>query len=169
MELWDLYDRDRNLLGRTHVRGDLLGDGEYHLAVHVWIKDREGRYLISRRAASREKFPDMYECVGGSVLAGEDSLQGAVRETKEEVGVDLDVTCGEVLFSRVRGRIDGRTFNDIMDCWLFRYDGEVDLSLATTDEVSSVQWLTVDEIRVLHEANELVPTLSYFFDKVAKK
>lgn len=31
----------------------------------------------------------MWECVGGSVIKGEDSLQGALREAKEEVGVDL--------------------------------------------------------------------------------
>ena len=31
----------------------------------------------------------MWECVGGSVVKGEDSLLGAIREAKEEVGVDL--------------------------------------------------------------------------------
>lgn len=31
----------------------------------------------------------MWECVGGLIVKGEDSLQGALRETKEEVGVDL--------------------------------------------------------------------------------
>ena len=37
----------------------------------------------------------MWECVGGSVVKGEDSLQGAVRETKEEVGIDLNPESGQ--------------------------------------------------------------------------
>jgi 8-oxo-dGTP pyrophosphatase MutT (NUDIX family) len=36
----------------------------------------------------------MWECVGGSVVKGEESLQGAIREVKEEVGVDLELSNG---------------------------------------------------------------------------
>lgn len=42
---------------------------------------------------------------------------------------------GRVLFTKTRDIIDGRIFNDIMDVWLFDYDGEGDLCNATTDEV----------------------------------
>lgn len=44
----------------------------------------------------------MWECVGGSVVKGEDSLQGAIREAKEEVGVDLMPENGQVLFTKIR-------------------------------------------------------------------
>ena len=58
----------------------------YHLVVHVWIRNSKGEYLISQRSANRPTYPLMWECVGGSVVKGEDSLQGAIREAKEEVG-----------------------------------------------------------------------------------
>ena len=35
---------------------------------------------------------------------------------------------------KTRKIIDGKIYNDIMDIWLFEYDGEVDLGNATTDE-----------------------------------
>ena len=39
----------------------------------------------------------MWKCVGGSVVKGEDSLLGAIREAKEEVGIDLsNATTDEV-------------------------------------------------------------------------
>ena len=76
-------------------------------------------------------YPLMWECVGGSVVKGEDSLQGAIREAKEEVGVDLMPENGQVLFTKTRKIIEGKIFNDIMDVWLFDYDGEVDLGNAT--------------------------------------
>lgn len=159
MELWDLYTRDRRLTGETHVRGEKLPPERYHLVVHVWIRNSRGEWLISQRAANRPSFPLMWECTGGSVTQGEDSLTGAIREAKEEVGVDLDPSQGRLLSSIVRDH-----FQDIRDDWLFRYDGEIDLRNATTDEVADMRWMTAAEIRQLYDAGQLVYTLAYFFD-----
>ena len=79
----------------------------------------ERRYLISQRAASRLSYPLMWECVGGSVLRGESSVDGAVREVKEEVGIDLSPAAGILVDSEVRKIVNGTVFNDIKDVWLF--------------------------------------------------
>ncbi|MBQ8200266.1 MAG: NUDIX domain-containing protein [Clostridia bacterium] len=162
MELWDLYTIHRQFTGETHVRGEKLPPDRYHLVVHVWIRNSRGEYLISQRAASRPAFPLKWECVGGSVTAGEDSLEGALREAKEEVGVELEPQNGFLLSSTVRHQ-----YQDIKDDWLFYYDGEIDLHNATTDEVAQSKWMTVDEIRALYDSGELVHTLAYFFDEIA--
>ena len=163
MELWDLYNKDRELIGKTHVRGEAIPEGCFHLVVHVWIRNKHGEYLISQRSANRPTFPLMWECVGGSVTAGEDSLTGALREAFEEVGVELSADCGRVVFSRVRDVIGGKRFGDIMDVWLFDFDGDADLDAATTDEVADARWMRVEEIRTLYEEGKLVHTLDYFF------
>lgn len=168
MEIWDLYTKDRVLTDKKHIRGNEMPDNYYHICVHVWIKNSEDKYLISQRSANRPAFPLMWECVGGSVLSGEDSLRGALREVKEEVGIDLNSDSGKLLFSQLRGVIDGKKFNDFMDVWLFEYDGEVDLSKATTDEVACTKWLSRQEIQKLFDYGKLVSTLNYFFDKVDK-
>lgn len=160
MELWDLYTRDRQPTGETHIRGEKLPPERYHLVVHVWIKNSRGEWLISQRAANRPSFPLMWECTGGSVIAGEDSLTGAIREAKEEVGVDLDPAQGKLLGSIIRDH-----FQDIRDDWLFCYDGEIDLLSATTDEVADMRWMRVEEIRQLYDEGKLVHTLGYFFDE----
>lgn len=165
MELWDLYNENRELTGQDHIRGEKLPDGCFHLVVHVWIRNSQGQYLISQRAANRPTFPLMWETVGGSVLKGENSLQGALREVKEEVGIDLSET-GRVLFTKVRKVIDGKRFNDILDVWLFEYDGEASLTQATTEEVAQAKWLSREQIKVLYEGGQLVSTLGYFFDQV---
>ena len=159
MELWDLYTRDRCPTGENHIRGAKLPPERYHLVVHVWIRNSKGEWLISQRAASRPTFPLKWECVGGSVTAGEDSLTGAIREAEEEVGVKLDPAQGRLVSSNVR-----ECFQDIKDDWLFLYDGPVDLANATTDEVADIRWMSVEEIRQLYDAGELVHTLGYFFD-----
>lgn len=166
MELWDLYTKYRQKTGKEHVRGEKIPDGCYHLVVHVWIRNSKGEYLISQRSATRPTFPLMWECVGGSVLKGESSIEGAIRETKEEVGLDVEPERGKLLFSKIRGndvKYECKAFNDIMDVWLFEYDGELQLEDATTDEVASCRWMTVPEIRKLYEDKKLVQTLDYFF------
>jgi 8-oxo-dGTP pyrophosphatase MutT (NUDIX family) len=130
MELWDLYNENRQLTGRDHVRGEEVPQGFYHLVVHVWIRNRDGEYLISQRSADRPTFPLMWECVGGSVIKGEDSLTGALRETKEEVGLTFPPDAGRLVHSVVRRVVDGVSFSDILDVWLFEYNGAVSLDQA---------------------------------------
>lgn len=162
MEVWDLYNENRELLNRDHIRGEELPENCYHLVVHVWIRNRKGEYLISQRSADRPTFPLMWECVGGSVLKGEDSLTGAVREVLEEVGLILSPNSGELLHSCVRQTVNGVKFNDILDVWRFAYDGDVLLEQATTNEVSQVKWMTEKEIKDLLNEGKMVGNLSYF-------
>ena len=168
-EIWDLYDENRELIGRDHVRGEQLPIDGYHLVVHVWIRNSKGEYLIAQRSANRTAFPLVWECVDGSVLKGEDSLQGALREVKEEVGVDLLPEKGQVILSDIKKIEFGKVVNKIVDVWLFEYDGEVDLSNATTDEVAQVTWMNRSQIKELFEHNMFVETLRYFFAEVDKE
>lgn len=164
MELWDLYTEERELTGKIHVRGEELPENLFHLVVHVWIKNGKGQYLISQRAADRPTCPLMWETVGGSVLKGENSLQGALREVKEEVGIDLSPDNSRLIFSKIRRKIGGRKFNDILDVWCFDYDGEVNLDKAEEKEVAQSKWLSKEEIRKLYDEKLLVDTLGYFFE-----
>ena len=168
-EIWDLYDENRKLLGKDHVRGEQLPIDGYHLVVHVWIRNSKGEYLIAQRSANRPTFPLVWECVDGSVIKGEDSLQGALREVKEEVGVDLLPEKGQVILSDIKKIELGKVVNKIVDVWLFEYDGEVDLSNATTDEVAQVAWMNRKQIKELFDANMFVDTLEYFFTEVDRQ
>ena len=164
MEILDLYDENRKLTGRDHVRGEDIPDGFYHLVVHVWIRNSKGEYLISQRSADRPTHPLMWECVGGSVVKGEDSLTGAIREAQEEVGVLLSPEKGTRIHSEVRKMVNGRKFNDILDVWLFEHDGPILLEQATTKEVAQSVWMSKAEIQALLNEGKLVPTLRYFMD-----
>ena len=107
--------------------------------------------------------------VGGSVLKGETSLQGALREVREEVGLSLDAGEGRLIFTKIRETVDGKRFNDIVDVWLFPYDGAVDLSKAATDEVAQVRWISADEIEELFASGEMVHTIKDLFYIVAEQ
>ena len=159
MELWDLYDENKNVTGKIHERGKEIPDDYYHLVVHIWIKNKDGKYLISRRSKDRKSYPLYLECQGGSVIKGEDSITGAKREVMEEVGIDLTNIEGKLIYTKTR-----KYFHDIMDVWLFEYNDDVDLSNATTNEVCEIMWMTLDEIKECFNNATLVPTLDYFFE-----
>lgn len=86
MELWDVYDKKRRLTGRTHERGVPLGADEYHVVADVWTVNLKSLILLTKRHPDKP-YGLFWECTGGSVLAGEKSVSGAVRELSEEVGI----------------------------------------------------------------------------------
>ena len=86
MEYWDLYDKDRNPLGRTHLRGEEFNEGEYYVCCEIWVVNSEGKLLTTKRHPDK-KAGNMWEFVGGGTLAGETTKQSAVRELFEETGI----------------------------------------------------------------------------------
>ncbi len=161
-ELWDLYDADGQKTGRFHERGKPLPPGGYHIIIHVWIRSREGNYLMSRRHPLKS-YPLLWECTGGSVLAGEDSLTGAMREVREELGVVLDQEKGG-LFKAERQD----NYQVFYNVYLFQLDENTPLHLQE-DEVVDARWMSPEEIRQLAKAGELMPMLKYYEDVFASE
>ena len=56
----------------------------------------------------------IWECTGGSVLAGENSLIGAVRKVKEELGIKLNPAKGRRI-----SQICREETQDLYDVWIF--------------------------------------------------
>ena len=97
MELVDLYDENRQPLGRTAERHAPKGPGEYRTVVHVCLFNSRGQLLIQRRSREKTVWPERWDVsVGGGVDAGETSRQAAEREVREELGLGLALRHGEL-------------------------------------------------------------------------
>lgn len=152
-ELWDVYTKDRVKTGRTHERGLPLARGDYHLVVVIWIVDRRGRFILTKRHPLKEVWPEMWECTGGSVIAGEDSAAGALREVQEEIGIGLDLNDGRVIYSCLGE-------DTIYDYWLFIEDVDVARTRLQEGEVTDIMCATKDELRSMFDSGLMIPTLS---------
>ena len=88
-ELWDAYDKKFNIINDiTLVRGEPLLDGIYHLVCEIIVKHIDGTFLLMQRDYQKH-YGGMWEVTaGGSALKGETPLLGAIRELKEETGLD---------------------------------------------------------------------------------
>lgn len=156
VELWDLYDANRNITGLYHKRSEPIPQGYYHLVVSVWIENSNGEYLLSQRHPNKP-YPLYWECTGGSALAGEDSLQAALREVNEELGVDLNEYKGGLIYQAQREQTQ-----DFYDVWLFRCDIDItELKLQST-EVVNAKWATKAELEKIYNNHELHPLLDYY-------
>lgn len=60
--------------------------GAHHVVADIWTITPDGQFLLTQRAPGK-KYAGMWECTGGSVLAGESSEDGARRELYEETGL----------------------------------------------------------------------------------
>jgi 8-oxo-dGTP diphosphatase len=67
LEIWDLYDANRQPLGRTIVRGESLADGEYYICGEIWVMNSAGQFLITKRHPDK-KAGNLWEFVGGRNL-----------------------------------------------------------------------------------------------------
>lgn len=153
-ELWDIRDEHGNKLGRLHERGAPMQEGEYHLSVTVWIVNNSGKFLLSKRVPTKNA-PNMWEPTGGGALAGESSLDAALRETKEELGLTLDPQKGCILTSYTWPHSDGSGAAYI-DVWIFRQDFALSSVTLQPGETCDVHWAGQEEIRQLIAQGQMV-------------
>lgn len=145
VEKWDLYDCDGVKKNRTIVRGEKLQEGDYHLVVHIWIRNSRGEHLIQKRAAHLKSNPDIWAFTGGAVVTGEESLTAAIRETQEELGLLFHES--DLNHIHTITRIDS-----IVHVWSIITNLEVHNIPFNTDEVAEVAWRTSEQIKEMLDA-----------------
>lgn len=89
MEWMDIYDENGNPTGRVADRRAYLSKDEYFLCAHIILENTDGLFLIQQRSDTKASRPGQWDITAGAVDAGESSLDGALREAKEEVGLTL--------------------------------------------------------------------------------
>ena len=89
MEYLDIYDENACKTGKTIIRGTPVRQGEYSMAVHLYIYNAKGEFLIQKRSKNKKSLPGIWSVTCGAVVAGENSLQAGIREAEEELGLRL--------------------------------------------------------------------------------
>lgn len=153
-EMIDIYDSNRNRTGRICERGTPMGEGEYRLVVYAWLLNPKNEVLLTRRHPSKV-WGGYWECTAGHVQAGEPSLDGALRELREEVGVQADRRDGVLL----RQETDGSVFVDI---WLFHSDTPAENLVLLPEEVTDARWVGRTEYEAMCRKRLLVPACLEF-------
>ena len=155
MELWDLYDKDRKPLNRTHVRGEAFAEGEYYVSCEIWVRNSKGEFLITKRHPDK-KAGNLWEFAGGGTLAGETTTQSAVRELKEETGIQSQESELQ-LFATYQHK------NYFLDLFLLNKDVEISNIVLQPGETIDAKWASEETILQMIDNEEFVYSVSVRF------
>ena len=149
MEIWDAYNKEfEKIEGMTLIRGETIPDGVYHLVSDVIVRHADGTYLLMQRD-SRKHFGGMWEATaGGSALTREGPLACAIRELREETGIESEALT-EV------GRVVNDHNHTLYVEFLCVTDCEKEQVTLQEGETSAFRWVTKDEL-VSMKKDELV-------------
>ncbi|WP_330361445.1 NUDIX hydrolase [Butyrivibrio sp. VCB2006] len=128
-------------------------NGVHHRTAHVWIlRRREGKIqVLLQKRAETKSFPGCYDISSaGHITAGQEFLESAVRELREELGITANesdlVYCGDrrivwddVFFGE---EYHDRQFTKVYFLWA---DVEESDLVLQEEEVSGVLWMDLDE------------------------
>ena len=95
MEKHELVDINGNKTGKilTHIEvrnPDNIPDGHYISVVGVVIINENDEILLQKRSRFKRVHPSKWGICGGKVDLGETPLDAGVRETLEEIGINLN-------------------------------------------------------------------------------
>lgn len=144
-ELFDVYTRDGKYLGvRTRSECHTENPGFYHKPAWTWVYNSKGEILIQKRSMKKKRFPGYWDTsCAGHVDAGETPKQGAIREAKEEIGLDVSEDDVEFMFEF----IEDEGYWEIGQVFFIKADKEIDEFTIQEDEVDEIKWVSFEELK----------------------
>ena len=97
----------------------------------------------------------------GHVVAGETSIQGAIRETFEELGIQTKESDYKFVFEYIQDK----SF-EIAQVYLLKINLDISKLNLQKEEVSEVKWISYEEFKKMFYSNEFVPFDNEYKEKV---
>lgn len=149
MEILDIVDENGVPTGETVERDLAHSKGIRHRTSHVWLlRRREGavQVLLQKRSDKKDSYPGCYDISSaGHIPAGTGFIPSALRELKEELGVEAAaeelIFCGQRNFM-FQQEFHGKVFLDhqVSNVYALWLDQEEDMFLLQREEVEEVRW-----------------------------
>ncbi len=158
MEYLDIVDETGTPTGEIVSRDAAHRDGIRHRTAHVWVvrnRSNEGRgyeILLQKRSEEKESFPGMYDTSSaGHIPAGDEPLESALRELKEELGIAAapeDLRFAGTFRIRYEKEFHGSLFrdNEVTSVYIYDRPVEIEKLVLQESEVSQVRWFGLEDV-----------------------
>jgi isopentenyldiphosphate isomerase len=151
MEIWDLYDVDRNLADKKMIRGERTPEGYYRLVVGICIFNSRGEMLVQKRQPFKKGWSGLWDIsVGGAAVEGETNRVAAEREVREELGLDISL-------ANIAPKVSFTFPTVFADFYLLNMDVDLGALTLQYEEVERVAWATREEIHEMIDRKEFIP------------
>lgn len=147
-EYFDVLNEKGEYTGEIETREKCHKCGLWHKAVTIFIINSKEQVLLQKRSPYKKMWPNMWDITaGGHVFTGEFGYQSAMRECKEELGIELnksDITfIGVSTSNNVKGDIIDKHFNEY---YIVNKELDETKLRLQKEEVSEVKWINKNEI-----------------------
>ncbi len=151
-ELIDIVDHNGIPTGVSVPKSEIHSKGHLHNTAHVWCYTSEGQILLQQRSASKVICPLLWDVsVAGHVDAGETNEQAAIREAKEEIGLEISeaklikIGVFECFQSYPNGIID----NEFHNTYIIEINNNIDDLRPQKEEVEALKFVSTSEFKLL--------------------
>jgi len=150
VEYLDVLDDRGNFTGVFKPRTEVHKYGYWHRVVHVWIINRKGDVVIQKRSNDKETWPGLWDISSaGHVSHPDNSLESAMREMEEELGLKLEKDQLQLAFqTKIESLLKGGTYinKEHIDVYLVQMDVDLSTLVLQQSEVSAVKYIPHKEL-----------------------
>ena len=166
-EYLDIVDQEDSVIGKK-LR-TLLSKQDIYRVSSLWVFDKNKKLLISKRPLWKKHDPGQWtESAVGTVSSGETYDSNLVRESKEELGLDLNNSDLIFVSKQFHESRNGRMFGAMYAVILNEVEPKVETD---KNEVPETEWIEHDKIveEFRKKDNRFVTGLKKFYREVWNK
>ena len=163
-EIFDVVNDLDEVIGRA-PRNEVHRRGLMHRATHVLVFNSRGQIFLQKRSMKKDRQPGLWDSsVSGHVDGGEDYDACAVRELREEIGVELRAPLKR-LFKLAAG-----AETDQEHLWVYRCEAEGPFQL-NAEEIERGGWFAAEELSrwMAERPAEFAGALRVIWEKFRRK
>lgn len=159
-ELIDVLDAFGIKTGIVKEKSQIKKDGNYHRAISVLIINDNNEILMQKRSSNRKVYPNLWGIfVKGHVRSNESVLESSKREVLEELGILIDESELEYLYTIKEEKITNNDYIEriFFDTFLIKKNVDINDIVIDTNEVSDVRWCHYKDVLKLIKEDILIP------------
>lgn len=161
MEKRDIFDAAGKNLCTPIVRGEPIPDGTYVLSVSIFTINDKGEILLTLRAPEKPNFPNVWEITAGGAIAGENGIEAALRELREETGIKAkkeDLVLLDVI----------REPSAFVECYLYRTNIPASAVVLQEKETVAARFTTLRRFEELIHTDSIAQPVVFRYGVVRK-
>ena len=144
MELIEIVDENGNFTGQVMDKEEAHDKNLLHNEVGIFIINDKKEILLQKRSANKRFNPNKWGLCAGHVDAYETLEEAALREIKEEVGLDVSI---EELIPYGEKEVTIKDSNSHITYFYYvKCNKKEDEFIIQEEELSKVKWFNIDEI-----------------------
>ncbi len=163
-EQLEIINENDEVIG-LETREKIHKEGLLHREIHIWFLTPNAEIIFQHRAKDKDTYPDKLDAtVGGHVEPKMSYEETAVKECKEETGIDIDL--GKLVFLRKMRKksfdeVTGLTNNTIRSQYAYLYDRSISDLQVEDGKAEGFEAWKIDDLSHLSETdkNKFIPLI----------